>query len=358
MVTDGTAEQAAPIQSAESTQAQPSGDSAQDTAGVSGRQSVESIGSPEMMADESVPMNLDDDRASRSSSAMDESMGSDSDVEQLGESGEEPMDLVDGSAASSPPATGSMESPPSRAPGIVDVTQVNQLEEEKSASREPSISSDAYEPPEPDEPVESEKAYSPPVSVEPMAMEPRTRTTAEITDGPHPNEPDQGPDVVPTEVGMPRSPTPVMTNHTDYALRQDENNVKSSRHFVPYQSPLSYFRAYRYHPHYLDNIKGGFRSLTYSNNINPNSPLCAFEIYGGVCNDRDCQFQHLRDLSLSGAFDIVCLGFLTSVWTFLSHQLPLRAQFRVTRLAPFITCLTSPIQSFPLVIYPFPPCGY
>lgn len=227
---------------------------------------------------------------------MDESMGSDSDVEQLQESEEEPMDLVDESTTSTPPPIDSVGSNPSE---VLEITQVHQFDKEKSVSRERSVSSDVYEPPEPEESAVSEKAYSPPISLEPMAMEPpQTSTSAEAVDEPAPNERDQE-----AEVGISPLSELCMTNHTDPVLRQNENKAQSSRHFVPYQSPLSNFRAYRYHPQYTDNIKGGFRSLTYSNNINPNSPLCAFEIYGGVCNDRDCQFQHLRDLSLSGAFD-------------------------------------------------------
>ena len=41
--------------------------------------------------------------------------------------------------------------------------------------------------------------------------------------------------------------------------------------------------------------------MTYSNNIDANNPLCQFEAAGGTCNDDQCQGQHFRAMSLSGA---------------------------------------------------------
>jgi len=71
--------------------------------------------------------------------------------------------------------------------------------------------------------------------------------------------------------------------------------------FSPYLSPLRYFKAYRYHPKFIENVSGGYRSLTYSHNIDPMKAVCPFEAAGGVCNDHSCEFQHFRDMSLSGA---------------------------------------------------------
>lgn len=73
------------------------------------------------------------------------------------------------------------------------------------------------------------------------------------------------------------------------------------KYYTEYVTPLRYFRSYRYHADYLKNVAGGFRSLTYSNQINTNKELCAFELSGGVCNDKTCGYQHLADLALSGA---------------------------------------------------------
>lgn len=71
-------------------------------------------------------------------------------------------------------------------------------------------------------------------------------------------------------------------------------------HFTPYESPLKQFKSFRYHPQYLKEVSNGFRSLTYSHTINPEIPLCRYEL-DGVCNDDSCQSQHLRDIGLSGA---------------------------------------------------------
>ena len=81
-------------------------------------------------------------------------------------------------------------------------------------------------------------------------------------------------------------------------------NTESDRkmgHFTPYESPLKQFKSYRYHPQYLKEVSNGFRSLTYSHTINPEIPLCRYEL-DGVCNDDSCQSQHLSSIGLSGAF--------------------------------------------------------
>ena len=72
-------------------------------------------------------------------------------------------------------------------------------------------------------------------------------------------------------------------------------------HFIPYESPLKHFKSYRYHPDYLSETSGGFRSLTYSHNIKPREPLCRWELAGGTCNDDSCDSQHFRSMGLSGA---------------------------------------------------------
>ncbi|KAI9882980.1 MAG: hypothetical protein M1823_005272 [Watsoniomyces obsoletus] len=72
--------------------------------------------------------------------------------------------------------------------------------------------------------------------------------------------------------------------------------------YTPYQSPLRYFHSYRYHPRYFESVLQGFRSLTYSNKIDTDNPLCEFEARGGICNDDSCEAQHFREMKLSGAF--------------------------------------------------------
>lgn len=51
-------------------------------------------------------------------------------------------------------------------------------------------------------------------------------------------------------------------------------------------------------------MDGGFKSLTYSNKINPQQELCRFELAGGVCNDDKCDMQHFGKIGLAGAYDL------------------------------------------------------
>lgn len=71
-------------------------------------------------------------------------------------------------------------------------------------------------------------------------------------------------------------------------------------HFVPYKTPLSSFKTFRFHQAFDDTVKTGYRSLTYSNNIDPSRPLCPTELSGEPCTDPSCEEQHFRQLGLSG----------------------------------------------------------
>ena len=76
-------------------------------------------------------------------------------------------------------------------------------------------------------------------------------------------------------------------------------NGTSSYH--PYKSPLSSFQSFRYNEQFSKAPPAtGFRSLTYSNNIDPKVPLCPTELSGDVCVDAMCEEQHFRHLGLSG----------------------------------------------------------
>ncbi|CAG8526679.1 6128_t:CDS:2 [Ambispora leptoticha] len=71
-------------------------------------------------------------------------------------------------------------------------------------------------------------------------------------------------------------------------------------HFKPYESPLRQFRSYRFHPNYLEMVSDGYKSLTFSHNIEHQKPFCVFETFpGGVCNDEYCQSQHFRDITMT-----------------------------------------------------------
>ncbi|KAG2414413.1 hypothetical protein HFD88_003604 [Aspergillus terreus] len=80
--------------------------------------------------------------------------------------------------------------------------------------------------------------------------------------------------------------------------------------FSPYVSPLKNFNAYRYHPNYTSEVTDGYRSLTYSHNIDAMKYLCPYESAGGVCNDKSCEFQHFRDMTLSDDKILVQMGSL------------------------------------------------
>lgn len=70
--------------------------------------------------------------------------------------------------------------------------------------------------------------------------------------------------------------------------------------FVPYKTPLSNFKDFRFHADYKDSVKTGYKSLTYSNSIDPSRPLCPTELSGETCTDPSCEEQHLHQIGLSG----------------------------------------------------------
>jgi len=72
--------------------------------------------------------------------------------------------------------------------------------------------------------------------------------------------------------------------------------------FVPYQSPLEIFKSFRHHPEFHELKPDGLRSLQYSNNVNPDRIMCKYEVCGGVCNDRECEWQHFREIAMNGEF--------------------------------------------------------
>ncbi len=70
--------------------------------------------------------------------------------------------------------------------------------------------------------------------------------------------------------------------------------------FTPYESPLKQFKAYRYHPEFPSRVPRGYRSLTYFNAINPETPICRDEMHGS-CIDPSCTYQHFASMELRGA---------------------------------------------------------
>jgi hypothetical protein len=158
---------------------------------------------------------------------------------------------------------------------------------EKQVSRGSSIS-DAYEPPEPEaDSSPADSVYTPPFSPVSLA----SVKSAEVSRVEGADMPLMG-KVQELEV-QPEASSP-------HGLSNNGPQEKTPR-FTPYISPLRWFKAYRYHPRFTENVSGGFRSLTYSHNIDSEKYLCLYEATGGVCNDRSCDLQHFRDMTLSGA---------------------------------------------------------
>ncbi|CEJ60203.1 hypothetical protein PMG11_08787 [Penicillium brasilianum] len=165
---------------------------------------------------------------------------------------------------------------------------------------ESSAESEAYEPPEPETGAESPRStYSPPP---PASLE----DTADLQ-----------PLLDASQIDKPLTETPRVTSLEARPVYQGSDadilGVKSSPktsvpNFSPYVSPLRHFKAYRYHPRYTEEVSDGYRSLTYSHDIDPMKHLCPFELAGGVCNDRSCEFQHFRDMSLSDDKILIQMG--------------------------------------------------
>lgn len=73
--------------------------------------------------------------------------------------------------------------------------------------------------------------------------------------------------------------------------------------FVPYESPLRYFRAYRFHPEYSRSVAGGLRSLTYSNKIDVKQEMCPDELANSNCpRGKECLFQHFESMQAPGMY--------------------------------------------------------
>ncbi|PHH74879.1 hypothetical protein CDD82_4734 [Ophiocordyceps australis] len=68
---------------------------------------------------------------------------------------------------------------------------------------------------------------------------------------------------------------------------------KPSSSLAPYETPLHYFHAYRFHPRFKQDVAGGLRSLTYSNKIDVQKQFCLDELQGRECpRGNGCEYQH------------------------------------------------------------------
>ena len=112
-----------------------------------------------------------------------------------------------------------------------------------------------------------------------------------------------------SEGGLQLTETNTLTKVQDYAAAvnggtEDDlvllDNTPASTHFTPYRSPLTSLKNFRFDSRFVDLVAGGYKSMTYSNKIDPRRPLCPTELQDGICNDSTCEEQHLQDATLKG----------------------------------------------------------
>ncbi|XP_040265864.1 zinc finger C3H1 domain-containing protein isoform X1 [Bufo bufo] len=82
-----------------------------------------------------------------------------------------------------------------------------------------------------------------------------------------------------------------------FAMQTKQTDVRPLP-FGPYRSPLLVFKSYRFSPYFRTKEKLLLSSVSYSNMIEPKTFFCRFDLTG-TCNDDDCQWQHMRDCTLS-----------------------------------------------------------
>ncbi|KAI1343194.1 hypothetical protein F5Y15DRAFT_226366 [Xylariaceae sp. FL0016] len=89
----------------------------------------------------------------------------------------------------------------------------------------------------------------------------------------------------------------------------EQEPARSAAVLEPYHSPLGYFRAYRFHPKFFDDVPGGLKSMTYSSRIDPMQELCPQVQVGEHClKGKTCEYQHFDTMVLSDSEIITQLG--------------------------------------------------
>ncbi|KAK6504939.1 hypothetical protein TWF481_006873 [Arthrobotrys musiformis] len=120
-----------------------------------------------------------------------------------------------------------------------------------------------------------------------------------------------------TEIPRIQLPLPIGVSDPRQPTATSTNGQPKTPGFKEYQSQLSGFKSFRYHPGYSKLVSQGYKSLTYSHHIDSELPICDFETRGGACNDPQCRWQHFRQMALPGAFYQVCEENTTTV---ISHH--------------------------------------
>ncbi|KAI0552454.1 hypothetical protein F4679DRAFT_535675 [Xylaria curta] len=98
---------------------------------------------------------------------------------------------------------------------------------------------------------------------------------------------------------------PLLLTGSQDALR----NTPPLEDLLSYKSPLSYFRAYRFHPKYSEEVPGGLKSMTFSARIDPMREVCPHALAGETCpKGTGCEYQHFDSMTLQDAEIITQLG--------------------------------------------------
>lgn len=88
-----------------------------------------------------------------------------------------------------------------------------------------------------------------------------------------------------------------------------QDNTPPPEDLLSYKSPLSYFRAYRFHPKYFEEVPGGLKSMTFSAKIDPMREVCPRVLAGESCpKGPSCEYQHFDSMVLPDAEIITQLG--------------------------------------------------
>ncbi|KAJ5689506.1 hypothetical protein N7462_003898 [Penicillium macrosclerotiorum] len=165
--------------------------------------------------------------------------------------------------------------------------------------------SEAYEPPEPDAGAESDNsAYSPPFSPAPAAPIEDEAGLEPLLDLSQPNDPPAGPPQISTLEAR-----PLYLGSEAEILGKTSASTKLDNKYSPYVSPLRYFKAYRYHPGYTEDVSDGYRSLTFSHDIDSMKYFCPYELAGGILIQmgavREGQTEEEKETYLAGLKEII-----------------------------------------------------
>ncbi|KAK1655891.1 hypothetical protein BDP81DRAFT_306201 [Colletotrichum phormii] len=184
-----------------------------------------------------------------------------------------------------------------------DASDVAMAESDDSSSSEPEHEDD-YEPAE--NVVPAAAAKSP--STSPVAAESAVSLVNSDTDSQQPSaRASQIPEQI--SLGVNESTPEQDVNAAPLATQSTDEASSSGERFTPYESPLQYFRAYRYHPKFAETVPGGLRSLTYSNRIDPNLPICPDQLASRECpRGADCIYQHFESMKLPDDQILLQLG--------------------------------------------------